>query len=96
MNSCPSYMTSLIQTINTDGDAWKVMEKISKHGRLRQYVKGQLVATKSEFLETKATHSYRTDNKKFKGVEGEPARIVFLPTAQRTARLSVLAKRKSM
>ena len=80
--------------INTDNDAWEVMQEISKHTRLRKYVKDQDSAVKSEFLETKATTIYSTNNKKFKGEEGNPARITFLPTTQRTARLRVLDKRK--
>jgi len=79
--------------INTENDAWDVMQEISKHRTLRQYVKGTNSA-RHEFLETEATRSYNCSNRMFKGVKGEPARITFLPTAQRTARLRVLAKRK--
>ena len=81
--------------INTNNNAWKVMQKISKHSRLRQYVTGTFgTGNRYEFQETEATRSYQTHNRKFKGVKGEPARITFLPTAQRTARLRALAKRK--
>ena len=83
-------VNSGIVVINVGNVAWKHLETIFagnakvRTGKLRNYVKGQSLGLE-EFRETEATSSIAACNKMFKGTKEQPARIVLLPTAARSA-----------